>query len=41
MKMGWVRHVAHMTDKPWLENLKGKGRLEEAGIDGRIILGWM
>jgi len=36
--MGWVGHVAHMTDKTWLENLKGKCRLEDVGIDGRSIL---
>jgi hypothetical protein len=30
-----------MTDKTLLGNLKGKGRLEDVGIDGRIILTWM
>jgi len=39
--MGWVGHVAHTTDKFWLQNLKGKGSLGDAGIDGRIILRWV
>jgi hypothetical protein len=25
----------------WLENLKGKGHLEDLGLDGRIILEWI
>jgi hypothetical protein len=30
-----------MTDKAWLENMKGKCLLEDVGIDGRIILASM
>jgi hypothetical protein len=25
----------------WLENLKGRNHLEDLGVDGRIILGWI
>jgi len=25
----------------WLENLKGRDHLEDLGVDGRIILGWI
>jgi hypothetical protein len=42
-RMRWTGHVAHMRRRElytafWLENLKGRDRLENLAIDGRIIL---
>jgi hypothetical protein len=25
----------------WLENLKGRGHLEDLGVDGKLILEWV
>jgi hypothetical protein len=30
-----------MPEKLWLENLKGRHKVGDLGIDGKIILNWM
>jgi hypothetical protein len=39
-RMRWVGIVARMgmSPKVWSESLKGRGLLEDLGVDGRIIL---
>jgi hypothetical protein len=40
--MKWAGHLAPMREinayNIWLENLKGRGYLEDLGVDRRIIL---
>jgi len=44
--MGWVGHVAHMGRGEvytgiWWGNLSERDHLEDPGVDGRKILGWI
>jgi hypothetical protein len=45
-RMRWVGHVAHMGEmrnayKIWLEDLTGRGHLEDTDVDGRIVSEWI
>jgi hypothetical protein len=42
-RMRWTGHVVHMGDRRvaygiWWENLRERGHLEDAGVEGMIIL---
>ena len=45
-RMRWAGHVAHMGERKgvhrvWWGNMRERDRLEDPGVDGRIILRWV
>jgi hypothetical protein len=39
--MGWDGRDEKMCTKFWLENMKGRGNLEDLGVDGKVMLEWI
>ena len=45
-RIRWAKHIARMREKRgiyrvWCENLRERVRMEDPGVNGRIILRWI
>ena len=39
--MRWAKHVAHMGERFWWGHQRERDRLEDSGVDEKIILRWI